>query len=196
MDHFLDLDVIREEMRGPHPSGTMSPEALGDSVARHVWESFSDFVVDPEVHAILGRLGIPVEDGVPQERAAEELLIFHMWAHTRAVELSFAGRVPAAGIRRILDHVHELIFEDMVANGTPRPQIPVFEQRVSARYADYHAAARVSDARVGEVARDHLAMVPGPGDTGTARRLTERAVEVSGPLRDYLEGVDLILEDG
>jgi hypothetical protein len=176
MDHFLDLETIRAEMTSPHPSGRMTPEELGDNVARFVWESFSDFLVDPQLLALLNRMGIPIEDGVPQERAAEELLIFHMWTHSRAIELSFHRRVPQDAIRRALDHLHRAIFEDMVTNGTPRPQIPVFEQRVSARYAEYR----------------HLG---GSSVSPTAaRRLTDRAVEVANPLRDYLEGVDLVTD--
>jgi hypothetical protein len=192
MDHFLDLDTIRAEMKGPHPSGRMTPEELGDTVARLVWESFSDFLVDPRLLALLPRMGIPVEDGVPQERTAEELLIFHMWAHSRAVEMALHRRVPDDAIRRALDHLHRAIFEDMVANGTPRLQIPVFEQRVSARYAEYRAAAEESDARVGEIAVEHLggsARIP-----AVARRLTDRAVEMANPLRDYLDGVDLVTD--
>ncbi|MEX1257825.1 MAG: hypothetical protein WEG36_09410 [Gemmatimonadota bacterium] len=192
MDHFLDLDTIRAEMTGPHPSGRMTPEELGDNVARLVWESFSDFLVDPQLLASLRGMGIPIEEGVPQERAAEELLIFHMWTHSRAIELSFHRRVPPEAIRRALDHLHRAIFEDMVTNGTPRPQIPVFEQRVSARYAEYRAAAEETDARVGEVAVEHLG---GSGESpAAARRLTDRAVEMANPLRDYLEGVDLVAD--
>lgn len=196
MNQDLDLDVIRDELQGPHPSGRLTPDELGPCMAHLVWESFSDFLTEPEFQTMLARLGIPMEKGLPNDRAAEEILIFHMWAHSRAVELAFAGRQPDEVIRTMLDRMHEAVFEDMVANGTPRPQVPVFEQRVSARYADYQAAARVSDARVGEVARDHLADGPVEAGTGVARRLTERAVEVSGPLRDYLAGVEIVTDEG
>jgi len=192
MDHFLDLESVRAEMTGPHPSGQMTPEELGENVAQLVWESFSDFLVDPSLLRILRRMDIPIEDGVPQERAAEELLILHMWTHSRAIELAFHRRVPPEAIRSALDHLHRAIFEDMVANGTPRPQIPVFEQRVGARYAEYRAAAEDSDSRVGETAVEHLG---GTGESpAAARRLTDRAVELANPLRDYLEGVELLAD--
>jgi hypothetical protein len=190
MEQFPDLESIRAEMTGPHPSGQMTPQEVGETVARLVWESFSDFLVEPLLLRLFRRMGVPIEEGVPQERAAEELLILHIWIHSRAIELSFHRRVPPEAIRSALDHLHRAIFEDMVANGTPRPQIAVFEQRVGARYAEYRAAAEDSDSRVGEVAVEHLG---GSGETtAVARRLTDRAVEVANPLRDYLEGVELL----
>jgi len=195
MSHFLDLDSIRAEMRNPYPSGRMSPEELGDSVARLVWECFSDQLVDPELLETLSRPGVELEGGMPDRRSAEELLIFLMWAHSRAVQLSFFRRVPSPLVRDILDHLHRAIFEDMVTHGTPKPQIPVFEQRVSARYAEYYAAAEMSDERVGEVALDHLIDGTAPkGDAG-ARLLTERAIEISHPLRDFLEGVEVTVPE-
>ena len=111
--------------------------------------------------------------------------------HSRAVQLSFFRRAEDEAVRAVLDQMHRAIFDDMVANGTPRPRIPVFEQRVSARYADYYAAAETSDARVGKVAVDHLVERKKPKSALPARRLTERAVEIATPLRDFLDGVDL-----
>jgi hypothetical protein len=80
----------------------------------------------------------------------------------------------------------------MIANGTPEAQIPVFEQRVSARYAEFNAAAEVSDKRVGEVAVEYLSDRVGRRVRGAAAALTERAIEVANPLRDFLEGVELV----
>jgi len=192
MQDFLDLESIRAEMSGPAPSGRMAPPELADNLARFVWESFSDYLADPETLAFLARLGIEVEEGVPPERAAEELLIFHMWAHSRAVQLSFFRHDSPALVIDVLDQLHRAIFEDMVANGTPEPQIPVFEQRVSARYAEFYAAAEVSDKRVGEVALEHLSDHSVPKVRGAAAILTERAIEVTNPLRDFLDGVELV----
>jgi hypothetical protein len=171
----------------------MSPSQLGDTLAQLVWESFSDFVADAEYRPLLLRLGIPLEDGLPPERIAEELLILHLWAHSRAVQLSLFRRVPEADARSTLDHLHGAVFEDMVKNGTPEAQLPVFEQRVSARYTEYYAAAEQSDQRVGEVALEHLveAGAAEPGQ-GAARLLTERAIEIANPLRDFVSGVELV----
>jgi hypothetical protein len=195
MHGFPDLDQVRSEMEAPYPSGRMSPQELGDTLAQLVWESFSDFIADPEYRPLLLRLGIPLEDGLPTERIAEELLILHLWAHSRAVQLSLFRRVPESDVRTTLDHLHRAVFEDMVKNGTPEAQLPVFEQRVSARYTEYYAAAEQSDQRVGEVALEHLveAGLNGPG-AGAARVLTERAIEVANPLRDFVSGVELVSE--
>jgi hypothetical protein len=143
---------------------------------------------------MLERLGLPVEDGLPPERFTEELLIFHMWVHSRAVQLSFVRRVPDPIIREILDHLHRAIFEDMVTNGTTKSRIPVFEQRVSARYAEYYAAAEASDDSVGVAALEHLLGGRPQSPQEAARVLTERAVVMASPLRDFLEGVDVTSE--
>jgi hypothetical protein len=194
MQDFLDVESIRAEMSGPAPSGRMSPAELADTLARFVWESFSDYLADPETHALLHRLGIEVEDGVPPKRVAEELLIFHMWAHSRAVQLSFYRHSSPELATEVLDELHRAIFEDMVANGTPEAQIPVFEQRVSARYSEFYAASEVSDKRVGEVALDHVTDGAKGKGRGAAAALTERAIEVANPLRDFLEGVELVAD--
>ncbi|MCH7892325.1 MAG: hypothetical protein IH921_12565, partial [Gemmatimonadetes bacterium] len=58
-------------------------------------------------------------------------------------------------------------------------------------YAQYHSAAAVSAVARGEAVVHHLT-----GSTDTpepfTRAVTERAVELTGPLRDYLEDVQLI----
>jgi hypothetical protein len=195
MHGFPDLDQVRSEMAAPYPSGRMSPRELGDTLAQLVWEGFSDFVADPEYRPLLLRLGVPLDDGLPPERIAEEFLILHLWAHSRAVQLSLFRRVPETAVRTTLDHLHRAIFEDMVKNGTPEAQLPVFEQRVSARYAEYYAAAEQSDQRVGEVALEHLVEAGASGaGAGAARVLTDRAIEVANPLRDFVSGVELVGE--
>ncbi len=76
-------------------------------------------------------------------------------------------------------------------NGTPRSQLPVFEQRASARYAEYNTAAAESDASVGEAVVQHLTASSEPPAT-FVDIVTAHAVEMAGPLRDYLEDVELI----
>lgn len=177
------------EFRAPR---TMTPEELGDTLARLVWESFSDFVADGDTEISLGALGVPTRDGVPDEVPAEEALIFLMWAHTRGVQLAFVGRAPDPLVRRGLDAMHRAVFEDMADNGTPRSQLPIFEQRVSARYAEYHQAAARSDARLGEAVVRHLnARTDGQAET-LAKAVSERAIAVANPLRDFLEEVELV----
>ncbi|MSR35660.1 MAG: hypothetical protein EXR95_03300 [Gemmatimonadetes bacterium] len=171
----------------------MTPEELGDTLARLVWESFTDFVADGDAEISLGALGVPTHGGVPEEVPAEEALIFLMWAHTRGVQLAFVGRAPDLLVKRGLDALHSAVFEDMAHNGTPKSQLPIFEQRVSARYAEYHQAAAKSDARLGEAVVRHLAD-PADDDPSDAiaRAVSERAIAVANPLRDFLEEVELV----
>ena len=101
------------------------------------------------------------------------------------------GRSDRELVREGLDAFHAAIFEDMVDNGTPRTQLPLFEQRVSARYTEYYQAARMSDAHVGTAVATHLAGSQ-PGLESLAAALQERAIAVANPLRDFLEEVDLV----
>jgi hypothetical protein len=79
----------------------------------------------------------------------------------------------------------------MVLHGTPREQLPIFEQRVSARYAEYHHAASESDVRLGEAVSRHLG--GDPADRGRITdAITERAIAVANPLKDFLEEVELV----
>ena len=65
----------------------------------------------------------------------------------------------------------------------------IFEQRVSARYAEYNKAAARSDARLGEVVVRHLT---GRKDESLAKAVSNRAIAVANPLRDFLEEVELV----
>ena len=185
MQSTLTDDV--REFRAPQ---TMTPFELGDSLARLVWESFSDFLAQEDVETPLPGVDTLYDDDVTALRTAEEALIFFMWAHTRGAQLAFLGRTPEERIRQGLDALHTAVFEDMVENGTPSAQLPLFEQRVSARYAEYHQAAAESDGKLGTVVSRH---VMGDGALETASEaLRERAVAVANPLRDFLEEVELI----
>jgi hypothetical protein len=179
------IDDTRE-FRAPQ---TMTPAELADSLARLVWESFSDFLSKEDVET-LPDVDTLYDDEAAATRTAEEALIFFMWAHTRGAQLAFMGRAPDELIRQGLNAMHQAVFEDMVQNGTPSEQLPKFEQRVSMRYAEYHTAAAESDLRVGRAVVRHLV-----GDSkrpGLIDAIRERAVAVANPLRDFLEDVDLV----
>ena len=181
----IDDDV--REFRAPQ---TMTPHELGDSLARLVWESFSDFVAQDDVETPIPDVGTLDDDNGTANRTAEEALIFFMWAHTRGAQLAFLGRAPEERIREGLDALHSAVFEDMVENGTPESQLPIFEQRVSARYAEYHQASADSDRKLGEAVSRHL--LGGVVRDTTTAAISERAVAVANPLRDFLEDVELI----
>lgn len=168
---------------------SMTPSDLGDTLARLVWESFSDFITEVDASRALTGRGLA---GVQENpRLVEEVLIFFMWAHTRATQLAFVGRADDDTVRAGLDSMHRSVFEDMAHHGTPRAHLPLFEQRVGARYREYSAAADRSDSAVGETASRHLLGDEGNLE-GLAPVLTERVLEVTGPLRDFLEDVVLV----
>lgn len=170
---------------------TLTPDELGDTLARLVWESFSDFMANGDAEASPEQLGIETEDGLPPGHLAEEALIFFMWAHTRGAQLAFVGRAEDPLIKGGLDSLHEAIFHDMAEQGTPVSQLPLFEARVGARYAEYNQAAAESDVELSRSAFRHLT---GGGDE-TPERATavlERALAVASPLKDFLEEVQLV----
>jgi hypothetical protein len=191
MDMITAYTEMNDETTGFKVPENMTPEDLGDTLARLVWESFSDFIADGDAEVLLGDLGLTQEDGVPAEAPAEEILIFLMWAHTRGLQQAFIGRSDRALVREGLDAFHSAIFQDMVDNGTPQAQVPLFEQRVSARYADFYAAAERSDVELGKAVARHLAGSRQSPDS-LAVALTERAIAVANPLRDFLEDVELV----
>ncbi|MGD8318802.1 MAG: hypothetical protein PVJ02_00055 [Gemmatimonadota bacterium] len=170
----------------------MTTDELGDSLARLVWETFTDFVSHEDVETPLpDPEALQDEDGTPDHQVAEEALIFFMWAHTRGAQLAFLPRTNEAVVRKGLDALHRAVFEDMEDQGTPRPQLPIFEQRVSARYSEYHQAASESAGRLGEAVCRHLTGEP-EDCKKMALAITERALAVAQPLRDFLEEVELL----
>lgn len=174
---------------------TMTPRELGDTLAHLVWENFTDFIAEGDAELPLGALGVPTRDGVPLAHAAEEALIFLMWAHTRGTQLAFVGRAPEPLLREGLDSMHRAVFEDMEGNGTPAAQLPVFEQRVAARYHEYRQAAQEGDDALGHAVVRHLCndaevRAEVREDVGQAVKL--RAMAVTRPLRDFLDEVELV----
>jgi len=189
-EHEVHGTVIDDahEFRAPE---TMTPHELGDSLARLVWESFSDFLSREDVETPLPDIDTLYDDVDAAHHTAEEALIFFMWAHTRGAQLAFLGRAPDQRIRAGLDALHRAVFEDMVEHGTPKAQLPIFEQLVSARYAEYHHAAAESDGRLGEAVSRHLAMAAERPEI-MSDALRERAIAVANPLKDFLEEVELV----
>ena len=175
------------EFRAPR---TMTPAELGDSLAQLVWESFSDFLAQEDAETPLPSVDALYEHEERWNRTVEEALIFFLWAHTRGAQLAFMGNAPDELVRDGLDALHQAVFEDMLENGTPSSQLPMFEQRVSTRYAEYHQAAAESDDRLGQLVSRHLA-----GDANRANlieAITEHAVAIADPLRDFLGDVALV----
>lgn len=170
---------------------TMTPAEIGDNLAQLVWEHFSDFIADGDPEVALTDLGVDHDEGVPDPHATEEALIFLLWAHTRGAQLAFLGRQREDLVRKGLDALHRAVFEDMVENGTPRSYLPIFEQRVGARYAEYHQAAERSDQALGSAVLSHLTGRR-TSDGALALKATERALAVAEPLRDFLDDVELV----
>jgi hypothetical protein len=167
----------------------MSAAELGDNLAQLVWESFTDFI---ERRA----LALPEEQGEGDKAVLaipalepEEVLIFFMWLHTRACQQA-CGEQPEQ-VRGVLDSMHQALYEDLEARAIPRLQLPLFEQRVGARYTEYYeAAANLTEQKVVEVAARYV-LGPEPMDSATIIDLAEAATVTSGPLRDFLQDLEV-----
>jgi hypothetical protein len=170
-------------MRGASVT-TVSPSTLGEDLARLVWEAFTDFVAD----ALQG----VTEDEEQEIIIPEEALIFFMWVHTRVLQQSFVQRADAESLKEALDSMHRAVFEDLEAHGLSRRQLPLFEQRVSARYSQYYAASESESAEptVAELAAREIYAADGVTAAGAAL-LAEASAVAAGPLRDFLQEVEL-----
>ncbi|HEX6938116.1 MAG TPA: hypothetical protein VF158_01795 [Longimicrobiales bacterium] len=165
---------------------TTTPDALGDSLARLVWENFSDFLETAPVSIATGPDGESTPDLVP-----EELLILFLWVHTRACQQALGSRVAPDVLKATLDALHRAVFEDMEAHGATRAALPLFEQRISARYSEYYAAAGRGEERIGEVAARRVSGKR-KADPAFSAMLAEAALVAAGPLRDYLDDIDIV----
>lgn len=167
----------------------MSAAELGDNLAQLVWESFSDFIE---------RSGLPKRDDPDGETAVlvlptvepDEALIFFMWLHTRACQQACSAYPEE--LRQVLDAMHRAVYEDMAAESFSRMQLPLFEQRVGARYTEYYeAASSDTDENVVEVAARHV-LVNGMKRAEITLDLAEAATVTAGPLRDFLQDIELV----
>lgn len=167
----------------------MSADELGENLAQLVWESFSDFL---ERRGLAGD-GDGAENGsnvlaLPTVEP-EEALIFFMWLHTRSCQQA-CGADATRG-KKVLDAMHRALYEDLEEGSVPRLQLPLFEQRVSARYSEYYeAASEEAEKKVVEVAAGHV-LVNEIKRPGIMLDLAEAATVTSGPLRDFLHEIQL-----
>ncbi len=169
----------------------MSAAELGDSLAQLVWESFTDFIerrgLPPESTGGTAVLALPTVE-------PEEALIFFMWLHTHACQQACADQPER--VRQVLDAMHHAIYEDLEPRAIPRVQLPLFEQRVSARYIEYYeAATRATDEKVVEVAARHV-LINGMRRPAITLELAEAATVTSGPLKDFLLEVRIEQDGG
>lgn len=167
----------------------MSAAELGDNLAQLVWESFSDFL---ERRGITGDEPDEEEGGTAVLTAPtvepEEVLIFFMWLHTRACQQACSDHADC--VREVLDSMHRALYEDLEARAFSRVQLPLFEQRVSARYTEYYdAASDSSSEKVVEVAARNV-LIDGMARPAIVLELAEAATVTSGPLRDFIEDVE------
>jgi hypothetical protein len=113
----------------------------------------------------------------------EEVLILFLWVHTRSCQQAFGTRSDPESLRLTLDSLHRAVYEDMEAHGISRDTLPLFEQRLSARYQAYYAAANGEPVTVVELAASHIT---GGDDVSPAvcAALAESTMTAAGPLRD------------
>lgn len=170
----------------------MSTAELGESLAQLVIESFTDF---------LERRGVPTDaDGQGGSAAdtavialpsvePEEALIFFMWLHTQACQKACANQPER--VKEVLDLMHQALYADLEARAIPRIQLPLFEQRVSARYTEYYeAATEPADERIVDAAARRI-LIQEMRRPAITLELAEAATVASGPLRDFLRDVEL-----
>lgn len=168
----------------------VSDRELADRLSQLIWEHVSDFLEG-------GTPGGDIGGDLLADRPVDldEVLIFFLWVHTHVVQQAYAGRYSGKVVKRVLDAMHRRVFADLEEHGIPASRLPLFEQVISSRYADYYAAAKSESRRIGEVAAaliDHRSDAPGRAALGAA--LAQASVEIAGPLRDFLIEVRLAPE--
>lgn len=171
-------------------ANAMTPAQLGEDLAQHVWESLRDLLTDEGSLGVLHRLNALEPGGGPTVRTGEELLIYLLWAYTRGIQQARTTNGPQVA-RAVLDALHKAVFKDMVDNGTPRDELPLFEERVRARYAQYGRAASESDQAVGEALVGAVA-AGRSADLEDAGIMAAKAVGVSNPVGDFYAAVNLV----
>lgn len=160
----------------------MSAEEVGDHLALLAWHSFLDFLVNS------------VTRSTPACQAeglmTEEVLILFLWVHTRVCQNAFCGRADTQLQRSVLNRMHRVIFESLEARGMDHAELPLFEQRVGARYSEYNA---VADRDASQFAAVAACRCNGGDEVQPSLRqyLAEAASAAAGPLGDYLSDIEL-----
>ena len=167
----------------------MTDRELADRLSQLVWEHASDFL---EGGTPGGDVGADVLADRPVD--IDEILIFFLWVHTHVVQQAYAGRYSPAVVKRLLDAMHRRVFADLEEHGIPSSRLPLFEQVISSRYADYYGAAKSETQRIGELAASYVDDEDGKGREALAGALAQAAVEIAGPLKDFLLDVRLAPE--
>lgn len=167
----------------------MTTGQLADRLSQFVWEHVTDFMeggtVTPESQR--GRSEI---EGYPVD--VDEILIFFLWLHTRVVQQAFAGRYEGPVVKEVLDAMHRRVFTDLEDHGIPASRLPIFEQVMSARYAEYYAGAKGEEQMVGRLAASNIdSSGDGPSEPreALAGALARSVVDIGGPLSDFLSEV-------
>lgn len=168
----------------------LTARELADRLSQLVWEHVTDFLEggtpgsDMSLEALADH---PVD--------LDELLIFFLWIHTHVVQQAYAGRYDADVVKSLLDAIHRRVFADLEEHGIPASRLPLFEQVISSRYAEYYAAAKSETHRVGELAAQLVDEKTDAEERGAlAAALAQASMEVAGPLRDFLMEVRLAPE--
>lgn len=163
----------------------MTDRELADRLSQLVWEHVTDFLEG-------GSPGSEIAAGALADHPVDldELLIFILWVHTHVVQQAYAGRYDGDVVKQLLDATHRRVFADLEEHGIPASRLPLFEQVISSRYADYYAAAKSETTRVGEVA---ASLVDDRAEAderdALAGALAQTSMEIAGPLRDFLMDV-------
>lgn len=168
----------------------MSSRELGDRLSQLVWEHVTDFM---EGGAPGSDIGTRVLADHPVD--VDELLVFFLWVHTHVIQQSYAGRYGPEVVKGVLDAMHQRVFADLEDHGIPSSRLPLFEQVISSRYADYYAAAKSERERVGKVAASLVDdRADAPEREALAGELAQASIEVAGPLRDFLQEIRIAPE--
>jgi len=169
----------------------MGTQDLASRLSQLVWESVTDFMEE-------GSLGLgstrSAQAIVGRSVDVDEILIFFLWVHTRVVQQAFAPRYPGEVVKTLLDGMHRHVFADLEQHGMASSRLPIFEQLISARYAEYYSAAKGEDSMIGRVAAlyvDEEGIGEAGGADPMAAALAQAATDAAGPLRDFLEEVQL-----
>lgn len=167
----------------------MTDHELADRLSQLVWEHVTDFLEggSPGSELRMELADRPVD--------LDELLIFFLWVHTHVVQQAYAGRYSSSVVKQLLDAMHRRVFADLEEHGIAASRLPLFEQVISSRYAEYYAAAKSETQRIGELAASLVDdQSDGTDRDALAAALAQASVEVAGPLRDFLVEVRLAPE--